>query len=240
MFFDDPSLIPKIAGESGFAIFILRSDLIDLLHTSKKPIKTARSFSFPTTTFYLEPDEKHSIKVNQIRELEAIMATKQLEPRFFVIKHAETMNEAAENAALKLLEEPRENCHLVFLATNLENFLPTILSRAKIYIQKIENPLDAPVLANENILEDARLLLSSSSHNILILVKKWTDKKSKKTLKSRLEILQILGSAIEIAYKSYFKTKNPAFLKKIPALITTYENIQGNGHIKLQLIAHLC
>lgn len=237
MFFDDLSLIPKIAMDHGFSIFVLPTEIIDNTHIGKKPIKTASGLSFPPTTFYLEPDEKHSLKVDDIRTLEAEMTTKQLKPRFFVIKHAETLNEYAENAALKLLEEPRENCHLVFLTTSITNFLPTILSRASIFIKKLKDPLGSPVAADTKILENARALLAASPSETLRLVNSWTDKNHKKT---RLEILNILSATIEIAYKSYFRTGNLLFLRKVPALINTYENIKGNGHIKLQLTANLC
>ena len=39
---------------------------------------------------------------------------------------------------------------------------------------------------------------------------------------------------------SYFATKNPAFLKKLPKLLTLHDNLKQNGHIKLHLIADLC
>ena len=238
MFFDNLESLPKLAETSGFSIFIIPGQIIDSLNTGKKRVKTAKtaSFSLPPTTYYLEPD-KAVIKVAQIRELEENLIAKQTSPRFFVVKHADLMNEAAANAALKLLEEPRENCHIVFLATNLISFLPTILSRASIYVLKTQNPLETPPDVDKKTIEEAKALLKASESTSLELVNRWTAKKGKK---DRTEILQILGAAIEITYKSYFKTGNLAFLKKLPALIKTYENIRGNGHIKLQLIANLC
>ena len=57
---------------------------------------------------------------------------------------------------------------------------------------------------------------------------------------SRLLALSILGAAIEILYKSYFKTDKDVFLKKLPKFIEAYENIDKNGHVKLHLVADLC
>lgn len=239
MFFSDPLLIPKIAEDVGFTIFVVPTEVIDALN-SKKRIKTTKKIvapEFPNTSFYLEPDEKNLIKVDKIRELEAEMLNKEVTARFFVVKHAETMNEAAQNAALKLLEEPKENCHLVFLATSLTFFLPTVLSRANVYVLRAEDSLDKPPAVSEDVLEEAKLLITSSSAKTLAIVKRWTNKNSKKT---RQEVLQILGAAIELSYKSYFKTSKTVFLKKVPNLIIAYENIKANGHIKLQLLAHLC
>ena len=239
MFFDNLENLPDIAKKSGFSIFIIGNDIIDSINPSKKHIKTAINsapFSFPPNSFYLFP-EKGTIKVDQIRSLESEMLNKEVETRFFIIKHADTMNEQAENASLKLLEEPKENCHLVFLASDPTAFLPTILSRASLYVLKTENPLEAPPSVDEEILKNAKLLLSSSTRETLNLVNTWTDKKGKKT---RGEILQILSTAIELSYKSYLKTEKPGFLKKLPSFLKTYDNIKGNGHIKLQLVANLC
>lgn len=239
MFFDNLSNLPSIAEKSGFSIFVIKNQSIDALNTGKKPIKTATtevSFNFPPNSFYLEPD-KGAIRVDQIRDLEDKMQTKELQPKFFIIKHAEMMNEQAENAALKLLEEPKENCHLIFLTTDLSVFLPTILSRAAIYVLKTAEPLSVPPDTSPEIINDAKLLLSSSPRACFSLINRWTDKKNKK---SRTEILQILSTCLEIAYKSYFKTGKTNFLKKLPALIKAYENIKANGHIKLQLAANLC
>ena len=50
----------------------------------------------------------------------------------------------------------------------------------------------------------------------------------------------VIATTIELAYKSYFKTKNEVFVKKIPGLIEAYSNIKDTGcNIKLQLIAAL-
>ncbi|MBQ8991837.1 hypothetical protein IJ090_00140 [Candidatus Saccharibacteria bacterium] len=239
MFFDDLENLPAIAEKVGFSIFIIPKNAIDALQTTgKKRIKTAAApFAFPNTTYYLEPDEKHKVKVDQIRDLEAEMTNKQLTSRFFVIKHAELLNDSAENAALKLLEEPKEHCHLVFLATNISAFLPTVLSRASIYVYRTKNPLETPPAVDQKVLDEAKLLLAASPSKTFDLVNRWTDKKHKL---DRPDVLEILGATIEIAYKSYFRTSNRAFLRKVPSLLKAYENIEGNGHIKLQLTAHLC
>ena len=62
---------------------------------------------------------------------------------------------------------------------------------------------------------------------------------AKKKDNTRELALQVLSSAIEMSYKSYFKTGNQLFLKKIPNLVTTYENIAANGNIKLHLVADM-
>ena len=52
--------------------------------------------------------------------------------------------------------------------------------------------------------------------------------------------LSVLGTAIEMLYKTYFITKKSIYLQKIPKFLIAYESICENGHIKLHLVADLC
>ena len=52
--------------------------------------------------------------------------------------------------------------------------------------------------------------------------------------------LSVVGTAIEMLYKSYYLTSKPVFLKKIPKFLEAYDAINKNGHIKLHLVADLC
>ena len=49
--------------------------------------------------------------------------------KVYLIEHAEMMNQQAQNAILKTLEEPPEYVVIMLLAVNANAFLPTILSR---------------------------------------------------------------------------------------------------------------
>ncbi|MBR1736142.1 MAG: DNA polymerase III subunit delta [Firmicutes bacterium] len=49
--------------------------------------------------------------------------------KIFIIENADTMTVPAQNALLKTIEEPPENCIFLMLAENYERFLPTVLSR---------------------------------------------------------------------------------------------------------------
>lgn len=56
--------------------------------------------------------------------------------KIYIIDEAEKMNEAAQNALLKTLEEPPEYAVIILLATNTGAFLQTILSRCVIIEMK--------------------------------------------------------------------------------------------------------
>ena len=149
------------------------------------------------------------------------------------------MNEKAENAFLKLLEEPADNYHFVLFTNSASALLPTILSRGDLYIKRIKNPLNTPVDAPEMAKLYAKRIISAKNSDLPNLIKDLSNEKDFKK-DARFTSLQITETAIEILYKSYFATKNPAFLKKLPKLLTLHDNLKQNGHIKLHLIADLC
>ncbi|MCH9633142.1 MAG: hypothetical protein S4CHLAM6_14940 [Chlamydiae bacterium] len=56
--------------------------------------------------------------------------------QFFVIKHADRMQDAAANALLKTLEEPSKDSLFILIVENIDQVLPTISSRVqKIFFQ---------------------------------------------------------------------------------------------------------
>ena len=75
--------------------------------------------------------QKQNITVDQIRELsaDAVVLPNEAARKVYIIDEAETMNPAAQNAALKLLEEPP--AHVVFLlcAQRPMQLLETVRSR---------------------------------------------------------------------------------------------------------------
>ena len=52
--------------------------------------------------------------------------------RVYILERAETLNEAAANSLLKVLEEPPHYAHFVLLATSAARLLPTIVSRCQV------------------------------------------------------------------------------------------------------------
>lgn len=84
--------------------------------------------------FYPEKDDKideHGIiGVDLIRKLYTLTATKSQTKRLVVIENAEAITEQAQNAFLKLLEEPKTNTFFIIVTNNPDSLLPTILSRS--------------------------------------------------------------------------------------------------------------
>ena len=77
-------------------------------------------------------DNPTTISVGNIRN--NINGTVEIRPyealyKIYVVEHAECMNQQAQNALLKTLEEPPQYVVIMLLAANSDAFLPTILSR---------------------------------------------------------------------------------------------------------------
>ena len=219
MFFENLSEISEIAGKVGCAIFVVPKD-------TEVKIRNA---------VFLSPTTKTTITIDQVREVLGQFATKLLTPQFVLINPADKLGEEAENAILKNLEEPKENLHFVLITEQPSRLLPTILSRAVLYIWRENRSKINEIKADEKTKTLAKKLLVAKDRELVSLAEELTKKKDG----VREYVLDILSVTIEMAYKSYFLTNKPAFLNKIPKLLTCYENISRNGHIKLHLVADL-
>lgn len=69
--------------------------------------------------------------VRSVRE-DSAYAPNELPKKFYIVPFADTMNDAAQNALLKILEEPPEHVMFMLLSENADNLLSTIRSRAPI------------------------------------------------------------------------------------------------------------
>lgn len=221
MFFDDIKNTQEIASKNGCSIFVLPKDELE-----KVNIKNA---------LVLEPEEKSTISIEQVRKITNLLGVKTKKPQYIIIRPAEALGESAENALLKNLEEPGENYHFILLTENPSSLLPTILSRSAIYFLRTENPLDQGINTKETIKDLAKRYIVATPKDLVNLSEEIIKHKDN----TRAYALEVLSTVIEMLYKSYFKTENKAFLKKIPKFLTAYENIDKNGHIKLHLVADL-
>lgn len=219
MFFEKLEDIEKIASRAGCSIFVVPDD-------TKIEIKNA---------FILKPEQKTTITIDQVREILGQLMVKQTNQQFALIRPADKLGEEAENAILKNLEEPKDNVHFLLITEKPSKLLPTILSRAQMYILKSTKTNLSEISADEKTKQLAKRLIVAKSSDLVSLAEELTKKKDG----VREYVLNVLAVTIEMIYKSYFKTGNSVFLAKIPKFLKAYENISKNGHIKLHLVADL-
>ena len=86
-----------------------------------------------------DPDHK-AMTVDPIRAARSDMFIRPNEGRrkIYVIPRGQDMNESAQNALLKILEEPPDYGAFLILSTNAERLLPTIRSRSAL-VDRIRN-----------------------------------------------------------------------------------------------------
>lgn len=74
---------------------------------------------------------KKEIVVDQIRDMgaDAYVLPNEAAGKVYIIDRADTMNEQAQNAALKLFEEPPDGVHFILCVQNAARLLPTVRSR---------------------------------------------------------------------------------------------------------------
>lgn len=111
-----------ITGESGAGLMTAAKDL------------AAKDLAFCVTPLTKTGEQNQItgiISVERIRDLYDLTKGKTHKRRVVIIDDADRMNEAAQNAFLKLLEEPTGSTHFILTSHTPEKLLPTITSRVQ-------------------------------------------------------------------------------------------------------------
>lgn len=126
--------------------------------------------------------QKNIISVATIREMRKSVYERPAngDRKVYLIEHAEKMNREAQNALLKILEEPPAYAVFILLASSSAVLLDTIISRCSVFSltspdyttalnalkglkpDKSENEISAALVANDNNIGRALLALSDS------------------------------------------------------------------------------
>ena len=208
--------------------------------------------------FKLLLPEKDVIKVDMIRELsrEIFMLPTISKRKVFIIDDADSMNEQAQNALLKVLEEPPEYATIILIVSNKEKLLNTIKSRivefkfnglTKEEIEaivgkkvsdeayefsngSIEKVLDFSENESYEIAKDiSNLLLDKDFFKIN---KKFEEVKADKKLKSNLT--DVLEKVMYI-YHSRLKKGDLSVVKSIDIVAQALQNLKKNANVDITL-----
>jgi DNA polymerase-3 subunit delta' len=174
------------------------------------------------------------------------------------------MTHQAQNAFLKLLEEPNDNVHFILVSSSTSKLLPTILSRVKkIDIKPISKKQSEDLITQLGIgdkTKQAQLLFMASGlpAEITRLIKdeKYFEESSNIIRDARDALQSRLYNKLLIAQKYkdnrplalkliLYMTKilkhsidtNPQIetIKRIDLILKTYERVEANGNIRLCL-----
>ena len=210
--------------------------------------------------------EKGTITVDSIRRLYHTTRTIEPKGRVIVIDYAERMAPAAQNAFLKLLEEPSEGTYFLLLTHRPALLLPTITSRAQevalkpITLEQSQALLDTLSVTDptkraqllfiaEGLPAELTRLTEDAAHfeARATLVK---DARSlvtgsaynrlmlaKKYKDSREDALTLVSDAMKLLQKSIATTGDAASLRMVTRLEVIHKRLSEQGNVRLQLSA---
>lgn len=221
-----------------------------------------------TVLAVVRPDTKTatlpSISVEQIRELYTVTRSRLDGLHFVIIDDADAMNHVAQNALLKLLEEPNESIRFILTSHTPDKLLPTIRSRTQSFVvPKISTIESKRLLATTKDIDDVtiqRLLFVADGLPALLhrLANGEADfKKVSERVQSAREIIQgtpyqrlayvssfsgdrheaiaVLEMVILLLRRSLAAQPNRTSVEFIEKLLDSIAIIRANGNVKLQL-----
>lgn len=219
----------------------------------------------------ITPQQKTStsvpaINVDQVRSLYTSTRTYFGSPHFVIIDNADTMNHVAQNALLKLLEEPNESIHFILTSHKPDTLLPTIRSRVQRFdvptISELESKKLITALGVTDDMDSKRLLFIASGLPAE-LTRLSTDKKAFSELiehvstarkfvegttyqrmiiiqslkDDRMKALKLIELILLLLRRSLSPDSQVKSLTLISKLVTASEAVRANGNIRLQLLA---
>lgn len=159
-------------------------------------IDTRREFVLALNTLSTElihvATDKTSISLKQIQELNGPLSISPRLPRIVWIEEANLLTIPAQNALLKMLEEPPERTDFYLTCATKSSLLPTILSRSKLI--QLNNSI---IVEDPAILKDLKSIMALSSGDRLTSIVK----------RDRTESI-VWISKIESALKAVIHGKN--------------------------------
>ena len=157
-------------------------------------------------------------KIAEVREFKQFARLTFTDKTAILSKNIDLATVEAQNALLKILEEPQENLYFILTASSLKNLLPTIVSRCSV----IESYAPQKTSNKDNVL--AKTFFNSSKCQKLLVTSKISSREDAVEL---LEKLIVGGHTLMI--------KNISFAKNLEATQLCLSNIKKNGNVQIQL-----
>jgi len=185
--------------------------------------------SNPDITKVTLQDGKKNISVAQIRKIreDAYIKPHSAKKRIFIIETAEYMNEQAQNALLKVLEEPPMCVVFILLTPSRLMLLETIISRCSLFLLNgEENAVSDEMIAQAEKLLD--MIFDGNEYEILKELKAFEKDRMKaeklfssmnKVICKRLATENISKTRGKILYNIY--SKNEEYIEMLKSNINT-------------------
>lgn len=216
----------------------------------------------------VDSSPKGIIRAKQIRRLIEHAVKKTSNQRYYIVDDADQMNHTAQNAFLKLLEEPPEHVSFILTSHTPHKLLPTILSRVqRITLDPISSVQSQALLSAHDVTSERdqsqMLFLAQglpATLTRLALDQQYfqaasTSIRDARTLlqgdavtriqliesyqKDRAQTLALLQSAQRIVRHSLSTQPSSDIITTADRLATAYDRIAANGNIRLQLMGFI-
>ena len=141
--------------------------------------RKAESLSHPDIYKAQLSGKTEAVNVEEVRNIcsDAYIRPNEAANKVYIIRNADRMQIQAQNALLKLIEEPPQNILFILCCERKDNLLPTILSRVTVYSlensEKAEDGTDEVYAAAEMI---AAAIPQSKGYNLLLAAKDFKDR----------------------------------------------------------------
>jgi len=165
---------------------------------------------------------QNSWTINDVRQLKKFFSQKPLshQNKIGLIFSADQMAPPAQNALLKILEEPGPNHYLVLTTKKPQALLPTILSRCQqIHLSSKKNVVTSAIPKNQNL-----------AQNLKTASKLSLDKDA---------ILSLLSQELNYQQQTLIKNPSPLISKNIKHLIHSLDMIRHNVDPRCALDSYL-
>ncbi len=176
------------------------------------------------------------IDIDTVRALSS-WHIKEMNTKKTAILSFHTITHQAQNAILKLIEEPRDDTSFIFITTQKENILSTVLSRMVEVSPGLESQIDIQTdLVNEDVnkfLETPKVLRMK-----LLLVKKILDAEDKDGRKDR-ESVQIFCMKLEQELAKQGLSQNLREVKELRRMISFLGDSSGSPKMILEYLSLL-
>lgn len=205
------------------------------------------------------------IRAKQIRELVERASTKTRKQRVYIIDNADQMNLAAQNAFLKLLEEPAPHTHFVLTSHSPHTLLSTVRSRVQstrvesITTAQSKELLEALSIKDTAVQQQMLFLAAGLPAELTRLAgdTAYFARESEVTRDARLflqgspveqistietyqknrdDTLRLLVAAERIVQFSLKRQPTQELVEKLSVLSRSYERVAANGNSRLQLM----
>ncbi|MCI8331884.1 MAG: hypothetical protein HFE78_03575 [Clostridiales bacterium] len=141
-----------LEGPAGSGRFTMAKAICEALAAGRDQGKIAKDIC-PDVIYIKAPEGKSILSVDAIRAIreQVYLAPHELPFKAYLIFGADQMSEGAQNAFLKLLEEPPADVYFFLLCENRARLLPTVRSRASLFRMQLfsEEELTAYVQSQE-------------------------------------------------------------------------------------------